>query len=250
MDAPRNGLVTGERAAAEPGLVSRTLLRLLMKRASVAQVEQWSEHFRLITLEGPALGGVTWSPGQKIQIAMGSAFVARTYTPIDWDASAGRARILGFDHGDGPGSRWLRDVRAGDSCDIFGPRASLDTLHLTDPLVLFGDETSIGLAYALALQHRPRSFRGYFETTDPNAARDVVARLGIGNATLFRREDGDVHVDAMEAVLPALVADSCFVLTGKAGTIQRLRQALKRHGIPAKRIMTKAYWAPGKTGLD
>lgn len=250
MDAPRDGLAARQPAAAEPGLVSRTLLRLLMKRASVAQVERWAEHFRLITLEGPALEGVSWSPGQKIQIAMGSAFVARTYTPIDWDASAGRTRILGFEHGDGPGSRWLRDVQPGDTCDIFGPRASLDTLHLTDPLALFGDESAIGLAYALALQHRPRAFRGYFETTDPDSARDVVARLGIGNVTLFHREAGDAHVDAMEAALPALVADSSFVLTGKAGTIQRLRQSLKRHGVPAKRIMTKAYWAPGKTGLD
>jgi hypothetical protein len=53
------------------------------------------DRFRLITLEGLALAGVTWTPGQKIQIAMGSAFVARTYTPIEWDAAAGRTRILG-----------------------------------------------------------------------------------------------------------------------------------------------------------
>ena len=60
-----------------------------------------------------------------------------------------------------------------------------------------------------------------------------------------------MHLEEMEAALPALAAaGATFVLTGKAGTIQRLRQELKRQAVPAERIVAKAYWAPGKTGLD
>jgi hypothetical protein len=55
----------------------------------------------------------------------------------------------------------------------------------------------------------------------------------------------------MEATLPELIkAGASFVLTGKAGTIQRLRQRLKQHNVASRRIVTKAYWAPGKIGLD
>jgi hypothetical protein len=55
----------------------------------------------------------------------------------------------------------------------------------------------------------------------------------------------------MEAALPALaVTDATFVLTGKASTIQRLRQSLTRQAVSSRRIVTKAYWAPGKAGLD
>ena len=55
----------------------------------------------------------------------------------------------------------------------------------------------------------------------------------------------------MEVRLATLAAGGTgFVLTGKAGTVQRLRQRLKRLAVPASRIATKAYWAPGKTGLD
>ncbi len=238
-------------AARTPGRLGRTLLRLLMRRATIAQVEPLAAGFRLITLEGAALQGAAWTPGQKIQIAMGSAFVARTYTPVEWDAVAGRTRILGYAHGDGPGSAWVRGVAPGDECDLFGPRASLDVRHLTGLLAVFGDETSIGLAAALAHQDRNRSVACHFEVEDAKIAQQVLARLGIGDAALFARRGSDAHLGGMVAALPAFVAaGASFVLTGKAGTVQRLRQSLTRQSVPAARIATKAYWAPGKTGLD
>lgn len=238
-------------AARAPGRLSKALLRLLMKPATVIASERLAGRFRLITLEGPALQGVAWTPGQKLQIAMGSAFVARTYTPIEWDASAGRTRILGHVHGDGPGSAWIRGVEPGDECDIFGPRASLDARRMGGPLAVFGDETSIGLACALAHQDRTRPFACCFEVGEVESAGQVVAQLGIGNAALFARSGDDAHIEEMKAALPALVAaGSSFVLTGKAGTIQRLRESLKRQAVPARQIATKAYWAPGKAGLD
>lgn len=55
----------------------------------------------------------------------------------------------------------------------------------------------------------------------------------------------------MTAMLPALVGENAtFILTGKAQTIQRVRADLKKLGVPPRQIMTKAYWAPGKVGLD
>lgn len=239
------------RGTETPGRLSKALLRLLMKRATVVATESLADGFRLLTLEGAAFKGVAWTPGQKMQVAMGSAFVARTYTPIEWDASAGRFCILAYAHGDGPGSAWTRAVEPGDECDVFGPRSSLDASRMTEPLVVFGDETSMGLAHALTSEHRNRSCACYFEVGDMESARRVMARLAIGDAALFPRRDGDAHLEEMEAVLPALAsAGAAFILTGKAGTIQRLRQGLKRQAVAAARIIAKAYWAPGKTGLD
>jgi NADPH-dependent ferric siderophore reductase len=233
-----------------PGRLSRALLRLLMKHATIVAAERPADGFRLITLEGRALRGVKWVPGQKLQVAMGSAFSARTYTPIDWDAAAGRTRILGWTHGEGPGSAWVRDVQPGEECDLFGPRASLDVRGMGGTLALFGDETSIGLARALAHGDGPRSLHCHFEVGDIASAGRVLAGLGIDAALVARRGD-ETHIAEMEAALPALAAGGAsFVLTGKAGTIKRLRQGLKQLGVPAARLATKAYWAPGKTGLD
>jgi NADPH-dependent ferric siderophore reductase len=239
------------RPAAKAGQLSQALLRLLMKRVTVVANEALADRFRLITLECAAFKRATWAPGQKIQIAMGSAFIARTYTPIEWNASAGRLSILGYEHGDRPGSAWVSGIEPGDTCDMFGPRASLDVRHATRPLAVFGDETSIGLAYALSHQDRARSVACHFEVGDVQSTEQVVARLGLGDAALSAKGGDDAHIEQMEAALPALVAvGAVFVLAGKANTIQRLRQNLKRQAVPTARIVTKAYWAPGKTGLD
>ncbi|MFS3135555.1 siderophore-interacting protein [Gluconacetobacter sacchari] len=221
-----------------------------MKRATVSTSEDVAENFRLITLEGPALRGAAWAPGHKIQIAMGSAFVARTYTPIEWDA-AGRTLLLGYSHGQGPGSAWLGGARPGDSCDIFGPRRSLDLGALPGALAVLGDETSIGLACALRRAGRVHPKACLFEFGNVEAGRRVLARLGLDGATLFDRSDDGAHCARMEAALSAFVAkDFTFVLTGKATTIQLLRQRLRCLGVPPMRLAAKAYWAPGKTGFD
>jgi len=241
-----------ERAAVkQPGRLSKVLTRLWMKHATVVANEQLADRFRLITLEGPALEGVAWLPGQKVQIAMGSAFVTRTYTPIEWNPAAGRMCILGYAHGDGPGSAWVRGAVPGDECDVFGPRASLDISRLPGPLVIIGDETAIGLAYAARHEDAARPVTFHFEVEDAESARRVAAHLDLDDAMLFAKSRDEAHIAAMEAALSAPgAAGATFVLAGRAAMIQRLRQSLKQRNVPAARIVTKAYWAPGKTGLD
>ncbi len=107
------------------GWLGKTLSQWFMKSVLVGHCEPLGERFRLITLESPQFRGLEWRAGQKIQIAMGSTFTTRTYTPIEWDADAGRTRILGAAHDVGPGSAWVRDVRPGETCEVFGPRGSL-----------------------------------------------------------------------------------------------------------------------------
>lgn len=219
-----------------------------MRDARVAERERLADEFTLVTLEGTALRDVAWSPGSKIQIAMATPFTTRTYTPIEWDPIAGRTRILGYSHGSGPGSAWLLDSKPGDPCQFLGPRGSIDASRLSRPLALFGDETSMGVACALAKQG---SISSYLEVGDVERAQQVAAHVGIEGSTFFSRTADGLHVKAMEEALSVLCESAAsFVLTGKAGTIQRLRQRLKLHAIPLGRIASKAYWAPGKSGLD
>ena len=239
------------RPAEKPGRLSKALTRLWMKPATIVANEQLADRFHLITLEGPALADVAWLSGQKVQIAMGSAFVTRTYTPLEWNASAGRTCILGYSHGDGPGSAWLRTAAPGDGCDIFGPRASLDISRSPGPLVIVGDETSMGLAYAAIHQDPARLVSVCLEVEDVETARRVAVHLGLRHVVLVSRKGDDAHIPAMEATLfDAAATGASFVLAGKAGTIQALRQSLRQQSIPATRLLAKAYWAPGKKGLD
>lgn len=118
-------------------------------------------------------------------------------------------------------------------------------------IAILDDETSIGLAHAVAHADATRPVASYLEVGDVARVQDVAAQLDLPDARLFARRDDGAHVGEMIAVLPALAtAGSSFVLTGQAGTIQALRRALRELSVPAARVSVKPYWAPGKTGLD
>ncbi|QIG78562.1 siderophore-interacting protein [Stakelama tenebrarum] len=222
-----------------------------MRPARVVAVEPLSPHFRLIDLEGDALKDVTWALGQKVQVAMGSGLAARTYTPMSWDADRGATRLLAFAHGDGPGSRWTTGLQVGDTCQFFGPRRSLDLSGLGRPVMLFGDETSFGLAASLRESPQGGDARFVFEVSDAGESRPVLAAFGLGDAIVVERAADDTHLaEAEDRLVGHVAAGGDFILTGKAPSIQRVSRALKAAGIGSARLKAKAYWAPGKTGLD
>lgn len=231
------------------GRLESALLKLFTREARAVQVEQLGPAFRLVTLGGPALRGVAWTPGDKLQIQLGG-WVQRTYTPVDWDADLGRVRILAYLHGDGPGARWARTLRQGDACLLFGPRKSIRLAWPEEPAVVFGDETSLGLAAALSGQAPPRMV---FEVSALADTTPVIARLGLDRASLCARLDGGEHFNELDAHMAAALRahpGAEIVLSGQAGSIQHMSRLLRQHGAQAGPRHSKAYWAPGKTGMD
>lgn len=231
--------------------MGRALLRFLTRQGRITGSEPLAAGFRLIAIESPHFEGIDWKPGDKIQVSLGSAFVARTFTPIDWDPVAGRTRILAYAHGPGPGREWIRSARIGDSCDLFGPRPSINLGSGTGTRVIFGDETSIGLVHSILHQDPIRTACPILEVNTVDNVREVFAQLHLGRAELFKRTGSEAHLRDIEQRLPMLAdKGATFLLTGKASSIQRLRRALKTLGVPANRLVSRVYWAPGKTGLD
>ena len=227
------------------GLLESAMQKLFTRQAQVLELKDLGP-YRLVTLGGDALRNVTWSAGDKIQIQLGG-WTQRTYTPIDWDADAGRVRILIYLHGDGPGTQWARTLRAGDSCVLFGPRKSIRLAQPQAPLLLFGDETSLGLAAALAPQQL------LLEMSTPLAGAAVLATLGLQHAQLCERASDDAHIAELGNRLLALLQTqpaADIVLSGKASTIQHLTRLLRRQAGLSGQRHSKAYWATGKSGLD
>jgi len=246
---------TGARGPAL-GRIEAAVSRLFTRSASVSEAVTVADGFRRIRLAGPDLRGVAWTPGQKLQIMLGG-WASRTFTPMSWDAEAGVTELLVYTHGAGPGAAWAEQLRGGEPCLAFGPRRSLELTALGEPVLLFGDETSIGLARAL----RGAGFgaaRVVLEVTAPEPAAAALEAVGVSGARLVPRRPDDSHLQDVEAELetwsraaslPAEVLGSC-VLSGKAGSIAALQRALRRLGVARGRVSAKAYWAPGKRGLD
>lgn len=247
------------KAAAPPrrdrrlGPLESTVARWFTRSARVSEVRTVAENFRLITLEGEGLQGAAWLPGQKVQLLLGG-WVQRTYTPLAWNVARGSLQLLAYAHGEFPGSDWVRQLEVGQPCSVFGPRGSLDLTALSRPGLLFGDETSFGLAHAL--RFTPSGADGVevvLEVSSLEAARGALEAVGVAGAHLVERRADDAHLAEVEGLISSLVEEHAtvgWVLSGKAPSIQSLSKLLRRLGVARSHIQSKAYWAPGKAGLD
>ncbi len=235
------------------GRLEGAFSKLFTKAAVVSALQDVADGFRLLTLTGETLRRVAWAPGQKVQLMLGG-WIQRTYTPLGWDAESGSTQILAFVHGDGPGAEWARALAPGDRCALFGPRGSLDLNTVDRPALLFGDETSFGLAHAL--RFTPATAHGVhlvLEVNSKSAASAALEALGVPGAHLVERRPDDAHLGEVQELTAHLLQTRSIqagVLSGKATSIQRMSKQLRQLGVPRARIQTKAYWAPGKTGLD
>lgn len=239
--------------ARRTGRLEGAIARLFMKSATVSECQVLSEQFRLVTLRDPALQGVKWTPGQKVQVALGG-WTNRTYTPLCWNTEEGRTQLLLFLHGDTPGAGWGRALKVGDSCTLFGPRDSLDLSTLGRPALLLGDETSFALAHSLrSTLQGSKDVRFVFEVSSQEVSKSVLQHLDIADAELIERKPGDAHMSIIEEIIAASYQDKTaksFALSGKATSIQRVSKRLRALGVPRSQIKTRAYWSPGKVGLD
>lgn len=233
------------RYGVQDSALPRLLTRLFFRQAVITAHQALAPGLFMISVQGQALEGLSWSPGDKLQIKVGPGMTNRTYTPIDWNPETGETRFVAHALAHGPGSEWVRHARVGQSVSVMGPRRSLDlSASPAATGVLVGDETSISLAAAW------RPARIVLEVDRPEHIHALLRTWHL-QAELVARQSDDAHLPALSAlVLAGAEAASRYVLTGRARTIQSLLPTLRADGVPRNRLLSKAYWAAGKTGLD
>lgn len=219
---------------------------LVLTEATITHNEALGPYRRL-SLRGEGLQAKTFEPGDKLQLLLPGDDV-RTYTPITW--ARGETSLLVFLHGETtPATRWAQAAAPGDVVRFIGPQRSLSLPP--GPVVLIGDETSIAVAAALHLA-RPGQVEAVLSVADEDAARAAAAAVGLHSPTMLARgANTDVHHLAIADAARAAGAGASGVsvgLCGGAGLIQGVRAALRGRGVEGVRV--KAYWAPGKVGLD
>ena len=233
------------------GLLLAAVGRLVLRHARVTAVDDLGGGVRRIALAGDELRGASWTAGDKVQVLLPSRDV-RTYTPLSWDRATGATTIVAFDHGDGPGARWSRTVGVGDACGFVGPQRSIARAP-TRPAIVFGDETSLGVAHALGHAGPAAPLTCVLEVGAPAALASALEALGLDDAAvLIERRTADAHLAAVATELVAAQRaqpNAELIFTGRGASIQTLRARLRELGVVA-RGPTKAYWADGKTGLD
>jgi NADPH-dependent ferric siderophore reductase len=228
-----------------PAFLANVMEPRFARPAQVTDVVELAPELRRVRLEGPALRGVSFRPGQEVEFRVSERHF-RHYTPAVFDAEAGALEIVFYLHGGGPGSRWAEGLRHDQRVGVLGPGGGL-SLRAARRHVLLGDETALGLFACLAAA-APRRCTGAVEVRPGGRSWPFMAGLefpgvertgGRGDALLGWLDGSGLTPDDY----------TCFYLAGHAGTLVRVRERLLRAGWSRRSVRTKAYWADGKRGL-
>lgn len=226
------------------GKLLRMLGGLVLGEMRVERVEPVTPSFRLVRFVGATTPDTKYQPGDKLQVLLRDDDV-RTYTPIGW--SVGRTSILVYLHGDAPGARWGRVVKPGDVCRYVGPQRSLQLPP--GPTVIVGDETSVAVAAAYT-SARQGSVRSVFEAGDPDGVAMAAEAVGLTGAKVYPRRSSGDHLEALIGAVVELSREPGvnIGISGGAGFVQKVRAGVRAQSTAAVRV--KAYWAPGRVGMD
>ncbi|MBW8484350.1 siderophore-interacting protein [Actinomadura parmotrematis] len=242
--------------------LSRLVLDKMFTAGRVTAAGPISPRLRGVTVTGPDVRGLGWTPGQQVRLLVGEPFALRTWTSrqigdVLRTYSVRRLAgdsfdLVGFDHGgDGPGERWFREAEPGREVLFRGPEGGF-VIDAAAPYHLFAGEETATVAFAAMLDALPpdAAVHGAVEAGDAADHQDLARDL-------VRVDRGDVPAASSEALLKAVAsldlpdAPGTAYLAGEARTIQAIRAHLVRErGWDRRNVRTKPFWTPGKRGLD
>ncbi|MBM2619389.1 siderophore-interacting protein [Actinoplanes sp. LDG1-06] len=221
----------------------------MFRATTVTEVSRLSPAFTRVRLTDEAFRKQVWTPGAKLQIRpRRGSFSFRTYTPVSWDEAQGAVELIAYLHGDGPASQWFKRVAVGDTCEVFGPRASIDLPGVTGPVVFAGDESSVALACALRTLTDDVSY--VFESDDPAGLDEILAGLNLAERATSVARTADRAALLGHLREAASGGPYTLVVTGDAATVHAVRRDSRTWASGPRQIKGKAYWAEGRAGLD
>jgi len=237
-------------------MTRKRLLDAVMVAGTVTVVAEATPRMRWITVGGPAVTRLAWTPGQHVRIQVGTESgvldrlfgALRTYSV--WDRTDDGLRLCVLDHGDGPGSRWGRTARVGDRVVLLRPEGNL-VLRAGAYHLFVGEETaSVAFGPMMRALPDPDTVHAVVEVADESDRLPLSDRV----TWAFRRGTSAASSESLVKAVRALdlpTEPGVAYVAGEARTIQAVRAHLVQdRGWPRRSVVTKPFWAPGRTGLD
>ena len=221
---------------------------VLRPNAKIIQTSSITPHIKRIRFQGD-ITRMNFQIGYA-NVMRVSETEYRNYTVAWHDMQKGIFDIIVHLHGNGVGSQYIHTLEKNDDVYISQPRGK----KLYDPHmkqhVIFGDETSLGLACSFfqILKQNQHQFQFYFELDEENKSAPEL--LGLGNVTVFSKNGSfrnEQWITDLPLFQPSEWTKANFILTGNVKSVQTFRKVIK-HTISAKST-TQGYWLEGKKGL-
>ncbi|WP_214324663.1 siderophore-interacting protein [Nonomuraea sediminis] len=232
--------------------IGRALRDKLFVVGEIMQVEQVAPRMRRITIGGPAIAGLTWTPGQHVRVLVGRGVLLRTYSVWHLDPTWETLDLIGYDHGgDAPGAAWVRTARVGDQVSFTRPDGKLVVRQAAPYHLFIGEETASVAFGAMLRALRPTAQT--FGVVEAEGSDDHLALPRPLTRVSRRGPHTTPSTPLIEAVsdLPLPDAPGIAYLAGEARTIQAIRTHLvKDRNWPRRFVLAKPFWTPGRRGLD
>ncbi|MEU5677061.1 MULTISPECIES: siderophore-interacting protein [Streptomyces] len=227
------------------------VLERLLQRATATVAEPAGDRWRRIRLQ--TAGPLDWKPGHHIRVQVAPLSLRsprdllRTYTVWDYTDNALELRV--FEHGEGPGARWARELAPGSEVMFKAPEGRFTVRPDAPDHLFIGEETAsvaIG-AMARSLHGRCRALIAVDDVADQIPIEGDVQWIQNGTALA---PDTRTLVQAV-AALPDIRPGTVAYIAGEAQTCQAVkRHLLHERGWPRRDIVVKPFWTPGKRGMD
>jgi len=175
----------------------------------------------------------------------------RNYTVSETNLEQGTLEIIFHLHGNGPGSHFIDKLKIGNQIRIGVPRGKKMYDQSAEKHLIFGDETSLGLAKSLhrKMDEDQKLYFFYFELDDINS--HVPEHIGLKNYIVFPKNSifkNSKLLDNLPIFKLGNWNNANFILTGNANSIQIIRTALKTRSCIGK-IYSQGFWLENKAGL-
>jgi NADPH-dependent ferric siderophore reductase len=221
----------------------------------VAEVTDRSQHIRRIGLTGEGLGGFHYDPGQDVMIlleSLGERALSRRYTIRDFDE---RERVLHIEvvqhDADGPGQRWISQVKPGEVVSVVGPRGKITLNPAADWHLFVGDESFIPGALNM-MEALPADTPGvaFLQVSGSDDEASFAPRGANKQLTWLHRGSGDEAdpsrlVEALNRAQLQSGRGHAYV-AGEVQFTAALQKALQSKGFAPDQISPKAYWGRAK----
>ena len=205
-----------------------------------------SAHIKVIRFQGDL---------SKLKFEIGYANVIRVsdteyrnYTVANHDIIAGILDIVFHIHGNGVGCQYIDALKKGDEIYISSPRGHKVYDPRVEKHVIFGDETSLGLACSFLAVLKKHQYQFYFELDKENI--NVPQLLGLENATVFPKNGlflNEKWINDLPVFKAGEWKDANFILTGNVNAVRTFRKVVKT--ATKGKVFSQGYWLEGKKGL-
>lgn len=216
----------------------RLIGQQLIQAGRVLEVRVWDSATIIeIDLHLPLVDMRQWTEVPYIKFRVGDSCF-RDYTPFGWDADTATCSLLIDIAHDGCGSRWAKQLSAGDTVQYIKTRTTHQAPHPTNLVVGLGDASSLGHLLALKQLTLPGiRFDGAVLLDNPRTGQLVKDYFYSPLNTLTSPYELTDWLKEQGYCTP----HTSFYLTGNRWLVVELRTLLRNLG--HSNIQAKGFWS-------